>query len=121
MVAVAAEAAGVLAAEGIEATVVNVSTLKPFDADRLGELISGFGAVVTAENHSAAGGLFSATCEVMAAEGLRAHVVAVGVRDRFPGFGSVRHVASELAMTAEGIVAAARTALERRDGRTAQP
>lgn len=66
MVHKALEAAQLLAAEGIQAQVVNIHTVKPLDADLVVRCAQKTGAVVTAEEHSIYGGLGSAVAEVLA-------------------------------------------------------
>jgi transketolase len=72
------------------------------------------GALVTAENHSVIGGLFSAVSEVLAQDGLGVRVRPVGVRDEFCSFGSNEYVARTHGLTAEAVVAAVDAVLARR-------
>lgn len=60
MVEVALEAAEALAKEGIQAKVVSVPTLKPFNYAGVKEIADSVRAVVTAEDHSYIGGLGAA-------------------------------------------------------------
>ena len=60
MVSKAAEAAEALAAEGISAAVVHISTIKPLDNALITEMAQKTGAVVTCEEHNIYGGLGSA-------------------------------------------------------------
>jgi len=75
----ALEAATLLAAEGIDVAVVNVSTLKPLDAATLADRGGRTGAILTVEDHGVVGGLGSAVAEALAETGIpvRRH----GVRD----------------------------------------
>lgn len=61
----ALEAASLLAAEGIEAYVLHVPTLKPLDDAAIVEAARRTGLVLTAEDHSIIGGLGSAVAEVL--------------------------------------------------------
>lgn len=61
----ALDAAKLLADQGIEATVLHVPTIKPFDADAVVEAARRTGAVVTVEDHSIIGGLGAAVAEVL--------------------------------------------------------
>lgn len=61
----ALEAAGLLAAEGIQATVVDMHTIKPIDKDLILSCAKETGAMVTVEEHSIYGGLGSAVAEVL--------------------------------------------------------
>lgn len=60
------EAAELLAASGIEATVLHLPTLKPLDVDAIVRVAERTGAVVTAEDHSIIGGLGGAVAEALA-------------------------------------------------------
>src|SRR5215213_1983598 len=117
MVKEALEAADRLQQSGVAASVTNVSTLKPFDEDTILELAERCGAVVTAENHSVVGGLFSAVSETLARAGVRAMVQPVGVQDEYPDFGSVEHLQVRHGLTSQAVVAAAESVLQRRDAR----
>ena len=57
MVGEALEAAEQLAAEGIDAEVINMHTIKPIDADLIVKSATKTGHVVTVEEHSVIGGL----------------------------------------------------------------
>lgn len=75
-------AAGILAERGIEARVIHVPTLKPFDEVRFRALIGDADEVTTIEEHTRIGGLGGLISEVLAAEG-RTRVVRIGLDDRW--------------------------------------
>ena len=108
------DAAAELAQRGIEASVLKVSTIKPFDDAAVVGLARETGALVTAENHSVIGGLFSATAEALARAGAQVPVRAVGVQDEFCSFGSNPYVARTHGLTAEAVIAAAGEVLAER-------
>lgn len=110
MVARALEAADRLREIGIPAAVLKASTLKPFDHDAIRELSSATGAIVTAENHSVIGGLFSATLESLARSELSVPVVPVGIGDEFGSCGSLDYLADRHGLSARHVVAAAERA-----------
>jgi 1-deoxy-D-xylulose-5-phosphate synthase len=83
MVSGAVEAAKALAAEGIEATVINARFVKPLDEALLLGAIQHCGAVVTVEENSAHGGFGSAVLELLAAHGVTVPAAVLGVPDRF--------------------------------------
>ena len=56
------EAAEKLSAEGIDATVVDMHTIKPLDTDLIDSLAEKCGAIVTAEDHSVIGGARRSSC-----------------------------------------------------------
>lgn len=85
MVYQALEAAKALEAEGISTKVVNVSTIKPIDAEGVAAAAKGMKAAVTVEEASVLGGLGSAVCETLA-EGpaeSRVKVLRMGIQDVF--------------------------------------
>ena len=82
LVAKALEAAEILFSEGIEASVVDMHTLKPLDEELVAKLVSECGCVVTAEDHSVIGGLGGAVAEFLVTNH-PAPLEMVGVNDRF--------------------------------------
>jgi transketolase len=105
------DAATALAERGISAAVLKMSTIKPFDDAAVRSLAGETGALVTAENHSIVGGLFSCVSEVLARDGAAVPVRPVGVRDEFCSFGSNEYVARTHGLTSEAVVSAAGEAL----------
>lgn len=71
-----------LKAEGIDARVINIHTIKPIDRDIIIKAAKETGAIVTAEEHSIIGGLGSAVSEVICEE-YPVPVVRLGVNDTF--------------------------------------
>ena len=59
------EAAEKLAADGIDAKVINIHTIKPLDEELVVAAAKETGKVVTVEEHSVIGGLGSAVCDVL--------------------------------------------------------
>jgi transketolase len=104
-------AADLLAAEGINARVLNMATLNPLDEEALHEATA-TGAIVTVEEASVRGGLGGAVAEFTASN-RPVPVERVG----FPGFvvtGSVDWLFNEYGLSGTGIAAAARRALARK-------
>lgn len=101
-------AAEALAAEGIAARVVNLSTVSPLDADLIAQAAK-TGAIVTAEEGLAHGGLGGAIAEYCARhDPVRMRMIG------FPGFlptGSASWLMERFGLTAEGIADAARDLL----------
>ena len=83
-----------------------MSTLKPFDGPAVLDVARRTGALVTAENHSVIGGLFSAVSETLVREGVGIRVQPVGIRDEFCSFGSNDYVARTHGLTPEAVVSA---------------
>ena len=110
MVAKALEAANKLAAEGIEAEVINASTIKPFDKETLLASVKKTGCVVTAEEHSTLGGLGGAVCEILSRE-YPVPVVSIGVEDVFGESGAPDALLEKYGLTEERIYEGALKAL----------
>jgi transketolase len=113
MVCRAMDAAEQLAGAGIQADVIEIHTLKPIDAELLAASISKTGAVVTAEEHSRYGGLFSAVAEV-AGEVKPVPMGHVAIEDRFGESGQYDEIMASCGLTAEHIVAEAKAAAARK-------
>jgi transketolase len=110
MVAKALEAAELLAADGVSARVVNVSSLKPIDAQTLTAAAEECGAVVTMEEHSVIGGLGAAVCELLA--GVRpVPVLRLGIEDLFGQSGAADELLEHYGLTAAHAVELARRAI----------
>lgn len=105
MVAKALEAAETLKAEGIDAEVINISTIKPLDNELVLASAKKTGKVVTAEEHSIIGGLGSAVCELLAEE-YPVKVTRIGVKDCFGQSGSPAALLEHYGLTAADIVKA---------------
>jgi len=108
MVAPAFRAAELLAAEGIEASVVNARFVKPLD-DRtiLGE-VERSGRVVTVEENAAAGGFGAAVLELLQSRGVAAAVRVMGLPDEFITHAPRERLLARCGLTAEGVASAVR-------------
>ena len=110
MVAEALEAAEALAADGIDAEVINMHTIKPLDERLVVASAKKTGRVVTAEEHSIVGGLGEAVASVLAEQ----HPVPmrrVGVRDVYGESGPAVDLLHKYGLDADGIEAAVRSVL----------
>ena len=76
------EAAEKLAADGIDAKVINIHTIKPLDEELVVAAAKETGKVVTVEEHSVIGGRGSAVCDVLS-EKAPTQVMKIGVNDTF--------------------------------------
>lgn len=111
MVCRANEAAGLLAAEGISASVLDMHTLKPLDASAVLEAAR-TGAVVTVEEHTVAGGLGGAVAELLAqACPTKMKLMGLPVEPLFNG--SSAEVLEHYALTPAGIAREARALIGR--------
>lgn len=104
-------AAELLAAEGIEASVVNMASIKPIDRELVLAEAKACGAIVTAEEHSVIGGLGAAVCETVC-EGVPVPVIRVGIKDTFGHSGPAAALVKEFGLDAEAIAEAARQAIK---------
>ena len=75
------EAARVLEGMSIDAEVVNVSSIRPVDRDKIIESVLKTRKIITVEEHTVNGGLGSLVCEIIAEEGLDAEVVRLGITE----------------------------------------
>jgi len=113
MTAEALQAAEILAEQGIDARVLHMGSLKPFDTDLLLEAAEATGAVVTAEEHSVVGGLAGVVCEELAAS-CPVPVERVGLQDEFGQSGKAEDLLEHYRLTADAIAAAARKVIQRK-------
>ena len=111
MVYEAIEAAKTLAEQGIEATVINIHTIKPIDKDIIIEAAKNTGLVLTVEEHSVIGGLGEAVCDVLS-ENYPTKVVKIGVNDEFGHSGPAVDLLKQYGLCAENIVAKATEAVK---------
>ena len=110
MVHLALEAAELLAAEGINAGVINIHTIKPLDSELIISAAKKSGAIVTAEEHNIIGGLGAAVCETLA-ESCPVPVLRVGVEDTYGRSGKVPELLEMYGLTTAKIVEKARCAV----------
>jgi len=108
-------AAETLAGDGVEAAVINMHTIKPIDEELIVEYAEKTGALVTAEQHVAQGGLGSAVAEVLVSK-RPAPVEIVAIDNRFGQSGKPEELFKEYGLTAEDIVSRAKMAVQRKDG-----
>lgn len=102
MVNEALEAAKLLAAEGVEISVINVHTIKPIDAACVTEYAEKCGNVVTVEEHSVIGGLGDAVADVLMGK-VNCKFRKIGVNDQFGQSGKAADVLREYGLTADQI------------------
>ena len=113
MVAEALKAAELLKNEGIDAGVINMSTIKPLDAEAVTLAAKRSGAIVTAEEHSIIGGLGGAVAEALA-ESSPAPLVRIGVRDAFGTSGDQEGLMRHYGLSAADIVNAVKEVIKKK-------
>ena len=101
-VAASLEAAEKLAADGIEAKVINIHTIKPLDEDLIVAAAKETGKVVTVEEHSVIGGLGSTVCDCLS-EKAPTPVKKIGIQDVFGESGPAVALLEKYQLDAEGI------------------
>ena len=96
-----------LAAEGINAMVINMATIKPLDEELVLEAARKCGKVITCEEHSVIGGLGEAVCAVLS-EKLPTPVRRIGVNDEFGHSGPAVKLLEQFGLCADHIVEVAK-------------
>ena len=102
-VSMALEARETLKAEGIDAAVIDIATIKPIDEELLVEYAKKTGKIVTCEEHSIIGGLGGAVSEVLS-EKCPTKIKRVGINDTYGSSGKALEVAAYYGISAEHIV-----------------
>ena len=98
----ALEAAEKLAADGIDAKVINIHTIKPLDEELIVAAAKETGKVVTVEEHSVIGGLGSAVCDALS-EKCPVPVKKIGVQDVFGESGPAVALLAKYKLDGEGV------------------
>ena len=96
-----------LAAQGINAMVINMATVKPLDEELVLEAAKKCGKVITCEEHSVIGGLGEAVCSLLS-EKLPTPVKRIGVNDEFGHSGPAAALLKQFGLSAEHIVEVAK-------------
>lgn len=102
MVSSALEAAESLAADGIQAKVINIHTIKPLDEELIVAAAKETGKVVTVEEHSVIGGLGSAVCDALCAKA-PVPVLKIGVQDVFGESGPAAKLLEKYGLDGKGV------------------
>lgn len=112
MVSVSLKAMEILKKDGIDAGVINMSTVKPLDNDVIIKAAKAGRLIVTAEEHSIIGGLGGAVCEFLA-ENYPVFVKRIGIRDTFGCSGHPDELMKLYGLTADDIVKTIKEALSK--------
>lgn len=102
MVSYSLQAAEALKKEGIDAGVINMSTIKPLDKEAVIKAAQSSRAIVTAEEHTIIGGLGGAVSEVLVEE-FPVPMKRIGIQDRFGTSGASEELLKHYGLTAENI------------------
>lgn len=95
-------AAKLLEADGINAEVISIHTIKPIDKELVAASAKKTGKVVTVEEHSIIGGLGSAVCEALS-ETLPTPVLRIGINDTYGESGPAKALIAKYGLDSEGI------------------
>ena len=98
----ALEAAEKLAADGIDAKIINIHTIKPLDEELIVAAAKETGKVVTVEEHSVIGGLGSAVCDVLSAN-VPTKVLKIGINDVYGESGPALELIEKYGLGINGI------------------
>ncbi len=110
MVHEALQAAGQLAQQQIDASVIDICTIKPLDAELVKRYAANTKCVVVAENHNKIGGLYAAVKEALEDEAKTGYVA---VEDEFGEVGPQDYLRKRFDLTDEHIVRVAKETLAR--------
>ena len=110
-VRLALQAAEELAAQGIEARVLDMHTINPLDTEAVMDCIENIGRIVTVEDHNILNGLGSAVCE-LAAEAGKGQVKRLGIQDQFGMSAPYERLLAMNGVTVENIVDSAKALLK---------
>jgi len=113
LVSEALKAADLLEQQGVDATVIDMHTIKPLDTALVDAVSDRCGAIVTAEDHSVIGGLGGAVAEHLSGS-TSTPLERVGVKDRFGESGQADEMLELMELSAPHIVKAALRAIQRK-------
>ena len=92
------------AAEELDATVVNVSCLKPVDETAILELLKAHKRAYTCEEHSIIGGLYSTIAEIKGKSDITTKITPIGINDTFGESGKMKDVLNKYGLCASHIL-----------------
>ncbi|MGB1898176.1 MAG: transketolase family protein [Candidatus Poseidoniaceae archaeon] len=113
LVSEAMKAADLLEQQGVNATVIDMHTIKPLDTALVDIVSARCGAIVTAEDHSVIGGLGGAVAEHLSGS-TSTPLERVGVKDRFGESGQADEMLELMELSSPHIVKAALRAIQRK-------
>lgn len=100
----ALEAAEMLKADGVDAEVINICTIKPLDEELIVKSAKKTGKVITVEEHSVIGGLGSAVCDALC-KAAPVPVGKLGVQDVYGESGSAQVLLEKYKLDGKGVYA----------------
>ena len=97
-----------LCAQGKRGKLIHVAMLKPFNRQRLLQLIANCPQIATIDNHTITGGLGGQVAEVLAEEGLTTRLIRLGTQDTFTESGNSRQLKEKYGISATALFEALR-------------
>lgn len=91
-----------LEAQGINARLINIHTIKPIDEDIIVKAAKETGRIVTVEEHNVVGGLGDSVCDVTARK-IPVPVTKIGIQDRFGYSGPAKELLKLFGLSKENI------------------
>lgn len=110
----AIKAGEMLEAQGIDAEIINIHTIKPIDEEAILKSVAKTRCVVSAEEHQRNGGLGDSIAQILTAK-MPLPLEMVAVNDSFGESGTPEELMQKYGLTAENIVAAALKAIQRKN------
>ena len=117
MVQESLKALEILKKEGINATLVNISTIKPIDQQLILEQAKKNGAVVTAEDHNKIGGLGDAVVDVLMEHEAYVPTIKIAANDVFAETGSQQQLFDKYGLSSAHIEFAAKSVCMRKQAK----
>jgi transketolase len=106
------KAAEELEADGVSTSVINMTSIKPFDADAIEEAARSCKTLISVEEQEITGGLGSAVAEIIAERQLNVPFVRIGIPDKFvEDLGDWTYTRRRVGLTSESIVSRAQQLL----------
>ncbi|WP_300420580.1 1-deoxy-D-xylulose-5-phosphate synthase [uncultured Pseudoalteromonas sp.] len=93
-----------VAADELNATVIDMRFIKPLDTEAINELLSSHDVIVTLEDNAIAGGAGSAVNEYLAAIKADVTILNLGIPDEFIKHGTQDEMHAEMGLDANGIL-----------------
>ena len=116
LVAEALEARVLLEAAGITVTVLNMRTVVPLDEQAILQAAAQSKLLVLLEDHFEVGGLYSAVCERLVGEQVRANILPLNLKNRWFRPGLLKDVLSESGFSAQRVASTILQHLEKQHG-----
>ena len=92
-----------IAANELDATVVDITSIKPIDEEGIIELLKSHKKAYACEEHSIIGGLFSSIAEIKAKTDITTPLIPIGINDTFGESGKAKDVLEKYGLTAKHI------------------